>query len=71
MKARRLLAVLQREPLNYRIVRQRGSHRTLAAPGRPTFVFAFHDRVELGGGLVRAVLVKDIGLEEQEALDLL
>jgi predicted RNA binding protein YcfA (HicA-like mRNA interferase family) len=71
MKAKRLLAVLLREPLNYEIVRQRGSHRLLAAPGRPRFVFAFHDRRDLPGGLVRAVLVKDVGLEEEEALDLL
>ena len=71
MNARRLLAILMREPLGYRIVRRRGSHRTLAAPGRPRFVFAFHDRAELSGGLVRSVLVKDVGLEEQGALDLL
>lgn len=71
MKARRLLAILMREPLNYEIVRQRGSHRILAAPGRRRFVFAFHDRENLPGGLVRSVLVKDVGLEEEEALDLL
>lgn len=71
MKAKRLLAALMREPLGYRVVRQRGSHRILAAPGRPRFVFAFHDRAELPGGLVRSVLVKDVGLEEEEALDLL
>lgn len=71
IKARRLLAVLMSEPLNYRIVRQRGSHRTLIAPGRPRIVFAFHDRKEISGGLVREILVKRIGLEESEALDLL
>ena len=71
IKARRLLAILMREPLNYRIVRQRGSHRTLAAPGRPRFVFAFHDRDEIPGGLVREILVKKNGLDEAEALDLL
>jgi hypothetical protein len=36
MKARDLLAVLMREPLAYEIVRQRGSHRRLSAPGRPS-----------------------------------
>lgn len=71
MKARRLLAILMREPLGYRIVRQCGSHRVLAAPGRPRIVFAFHDRRTLSGGYVRQVLVKDAGLEEEEALDLL
>jgi len=35
MKAKRLLAVLERAPLNYRVSRQSGSHRRLEAPGRP------------------------------------
>jgi predicted RNA binding protein YcfA (HicA-like mRNA interferase family) len=70
MKARRLLAILMREPLNYRIVRQTGSHRTLRAPGRPPVLFAFHDR-ELLPREVRKVLVKQVGLAESEALDLL
>ncbi|HET6447737.1 MAG TPA: hypothetical protein VFG31_01410 [Conexibacter sp.] len=46
MKARRLLAILIREPLNYRVVRQTGSHRTLRAQGRPRVLFAWHDRAE-------------------------
>lgn len=71
IKAKRLLAILMREPLNYRIVRQRGSHRTLAAPGRPRILFAFHDSRDLAPGHVRDVLVKQAGLEEEEALDLL
>jgi predicted RNA binding protein YcfA (HicA-like mRNA interferase family) len=71
MKAKRLLWVLMREPLNYRIVRQRGSHRTLKAPGRPTVRFGFHDRRELAPVEVRGVLVGQIQLEETEALDLL
>lgn len=71
MKAKRLLALLMREPLGYRIVRQRGSHRVLAAPGRPRLIYAFHDRQEIPPGIVRDVLVKQVGLEEQDALDLL
>jgi predicted RNA binding protein YcfA (HicA-like mRNA interferase family) len=71
IKARRLLAVLMREPLSYEIVRQRGSHRLLKAPGRPRLVFAFHDRQELSPGHVRHVLVHQVGLEEREARDLL
>ena len=70
MKARRLLAILMREPLNYRIVRQTGSHRILRAPGRPQVVFAFHSR-ELKPREVRHVLVTEAGLAESEALDLL
>lgn len=71
MKAKRLLAVLMREPLNYRVVRQTGSHRRLKAPGRAPFTFAFHDREDLSPGKVRDVLVHDVGLAESEALDLL
>lgn len=70
IKAKDLLKVLEREPLNYRVVRQSGSHRRLRAPGRPTITFAFHDRRSLAPSEVRAVLVKDVGLAETEALAL-
>jgi predicted RNA binding protein YcfA (HicA-like mRNA interferase family) len=71
MKAKRLLAVLEREPLNYRVSRQSGSHRRMEAPGRPPLTFAFHDRATVPSGLVRKVLVRDIGLAEDEARKLL
>ena len=69
MKARDLLSVLMREPLSDD--RQRGSHRRLSAPGRPSITFAFHDRATVSPGLVRKVLCRDIGLAEVEALKLL
>jgi predicted RNA binding protein YcfA (HicA-like mRNA interferase family) len=71
MKAKRLLAILTREPLNYRVARQRGSHRMLKAPGRPSFTYAYHDGRGLRPREVREVLVEKVGLEEREALDLL
>ncbi len=71
MKARDLLAVLMRDPLNYEITRQRGSHRRLKAAGRPPLTFAYHDRVELGPAAVRKILCRDVGLEADEALELL
>ena len=71
MKAKRLLAVLEREPLNYRVSRQAGSHRRMEAPGRPPLTFAFHSKATVPPGLVRKVLVKDIGLAEEEARKLL
>ena len=71
MKPRDQIAVLMREPLNYEIARQRGSHRRLKASGRPPLTFAFHDRVELGPTVVRKILCKDVGLEPDEALKLL
>ena len=70
LKARRLLAILTREPLNDRVVRQSGSHRTLRSPIRPTIVFAFHDRRELAPREVRRVLVSHVGLAESDALRL-
>ncbi|MFP5387744.1 MAG: type II toxin-antitoxin system HicA family toxin [Thermoleophilia bacterium] len=71
MKAKRLLAVLEREPLNYRVSRQSGSHRRMEAPGRPPLTFAFHDSATIPSGLVRKVLVRDVGLAEDEARKLL
>lgn len=53
LKARALLAVLCREPLNYRVVRQVGSHRRLEAPNRPALMLAFHERTTIAPGLVR------------------
>ena len=62
-----MLALLHRE-LGYEIVRQRGSHRRLAVTGRPTLTFAFHDGVSLSPGVVRDILVKQVGLSQDEAL---
>jgi len=62
-----MLAVLQRD-LGYQIVRQRGSHRRLEAEGRPSLTFAFHDGVSLSPGVVRDILVKQVGLSLDDAL---
>ena len=45
-RARRVLAALQK--IGWRIQRQRGSHRVLSKDGHANFVFAFHDREEIG-----------------------
>jgi len=71
MKARRLRAVLERKPLNYRIVRQTGSHRRLLSPDYPPLVFAYHDQETVRPQAVRKILVRDIGLAEDEARKLL
>lgn len=72
LKAQRLLAVLMREPLAYEVVRQRGSHRTLESRnGYPKLGFSFHDGVTVPGGAVKKILVKDVGLNQAEARDLL
>jgi len=71
LKAKQLLKVLEAEPLGYRVVRQTGSHRTLEAPGRPKLTFAFHDRATIAPGLIRQILVRRVGLAEEDALRLL
>ena len=67
MKARELLAVHPREPLNHEFVRQRGSHRRLKAPGCPPITFAVPDRATLGPVVVRKILERDVGLGERGA----
>ncbi len=45
-RARRVLAARHR--IGWSIKRQTGSHRVLEREGWPNFVFAFHDREEIG-----------------------
>lgn len=72
LKARRLLAILMREPLNYRVARQKGSHRRMtSAAGHPSLTFSFHDRVTIPGDLVKEILTERVGLSESEAFRLL
>jgi predicted RNA binding protein YcfA (HicA-like mRNA interferase family) len=71
LKAQRMLALLMRDPLNYKITRQKGSHRRLEAENYPPLTFSFHDGATVPPGLVRDYLLKRIGLTEEEALDLL
>ena len=58
-KARVVLAALLR--LGWALKRQSGSHRTLARPGGPDFVFAFHDGDEIGPRML-ARIAKHTGL---------
>ena len=71
MKAKDLLRVLMRQPLGYRIIRQRGSHRILVSDqGYPKLLFAFHIRQTIPAPLVRRILVHDVGLVESEVREL-
>jgi predicted RNA binding protein YcfA (HicA-like mRNA interferase family) len=45
-RAKRVLAALHH--IGWSIKRQSGSHRTLARSGWPDYVWAFHDRDEIG-----------------------
>jgi predicted RNA binding protein YcfA (HicA-like mRNA interferase family) len=71
MKARRLRAVLERQPFNYRAARQSGSHRRLLSPDYPPLLFAFHDKATIPPWMVRKILIQDLGLAEAEARKLL
>ncbi len=71
VKASALLGVLMREPLAYVIVRQNGSHRVLRAPDLPLVLFSYHDGATVPPGVVRKILVRTVGLSEDEALSLL
>lgn len=62
-KARRVLAALVRR--GWRIKRQSGAHRTLEREGWPDFVFAFHDREELGPRML-ARIAKHTGLTPED-----
>lgn len=58
------------QSLGYHVARTNGSHRILVAEGRPRLVFAYHSGQTFPPGLVRKILVKDVGLSEEQALSL-
>jgi len=62
-RARRVLAAL--ENLGWRTKRLSGSHRTLERAGWPDFVFAFHDRDEIGPRML-ARIAKHTGLKPED-----
>jgi predicted RNA binding protein YcfA (HicA-like mRNA interferase family) len=51
--ARRVLAALERT--GWTVKRQGGSHRVLSRQGWPNFVFAFHDREEIGPRMLERI----------------
>jgi predicted RNA binding protein YcfA (HicA-like mRNA interferase family) len=63
VRARQVLAALQRT--EWRTTRQRGSHRVLVKEGRPNFVFAFHDREEIGPKML-ARIARHTGLRAED-----
>lgn len=63
VKAPRVLAALLR--IGWTVKRQAGSHKTLARPGWPDMVFAFHDKEEIGPKML-ARLAKHSGLKPED-----
>jgi predicted RNA binding protein YcfA (HicA-like mRNA interferase family) len=62
-RAKRVLAALERN--GWVIKRSSGSHKTLAKPGFPDYVFAFHDRDEIGPKML-ARIAKHTGLKPED-----
>lgn len=63
VRARRLLAALYR--IGWQLKREAGSHKTLARPGWPDFVFAFHDSDEIGPRML-ARIAKHTGIRPED-----
>ncbi len=62
-KAKRVLAALEKN--GWVIKRSSGSHKTLAKPGLPDYVFAFHDSDEIGPKML-ARIAKHTGLKPED-----
>lgn len=62
-KARRVFAALLR--IGWTVKRSEASHRTLARPGWPDVVFAFHDSEEIGPRMLARV-AKQTGLRPED-----
>jgi len=58
-----LLAALLR--IGWTVKRQTGSHKVLSRPGDPNYVFAFHDREEIGPRML-ARIAKHTGLKSED-----
>ena len=62
-KAKRVLAALLK--IGWTIKRSAGSHRVLARSGWSDYVFAFHDREEIGPKML-AKIAKKTGLRPED-----
>ena len=62
-KANRVLSALQ--DIGWRIKRQSGSHKILSREGWPDYVFAFHEREEIGPRMLARV-AKHTGLKPED-----
>jgi predicted RNA binding protein YcfA (HicA-like mRNA interferase family) len=62
-KAARVLAALLRA--GWEIKRQSGSHRVLRKRGVPDYVFAFHDRDEIGPRMLTRI-ARHTGLRKED-----
>ena len=72
LKWPKLRRILKRAPLLYAASRTTGSHAKYeSTAGYPPLIIAFHESATIAPGLVREILVNQVGLSEEEALELL
>ena len=71
MKTKELIKCLCRAPLYYKIVRQRGSHRTLKSKNYPDIRIGYQDSYEVSGEFVRDLLIKRVGLTQAMAREVI
>jgi predicted RNA binding protein YcfA (HicA-like mRNA interferase family) len=62
-KAKQVLAALLR--IGWKLKRQSGSHKTLERAGWADYVFAFHDKVEVGPRMLKRI-AKKTGLKPED-----
>ena len=62
-RARQVLSALER--IGWQVRRQTGSHKVLVRDGWPNFVFAFHDRDEIGPQML-ARIAQHTGLTPED-----
>lgn len=68
LKATKLRQILKKELGYQRIPKSgHGSHCLLESDGRPRILWAFHNNVTIAPGLVRNILMKQVGLSLEEA----
>jgi predicted RNA binding protein YcfA (HicA-like mRNA interferase family) len=71
MKTKELIKCLCLYPLCYKIVRQKGSHRTLKSEKYPDIRIGYHDLEEVSGRYIRDLLIKKVGLTEAMAREVI
>ena len=70
-KAGHVLKKILIKQLGYQRARQSGSHVRLEADGRPAITWAYHKGDTVPPGVLRDILVKQVGLTLDEAKELL
>jgi predicted RNA binding protein YcfA (HicA-like mRNA interferase family) len=71
MKTKKLIKCLCPYPLCYKIVRQRGSHRTLKSKNYPDIRISYRDLEEVSERYIRDLLIKKVGLTEALAREVI